>query len=150
MEKKEKKAYKRPYMVAQQFEPNAYCNPCGPTQTDMGTLFAQCVHTDVVIKVSFINPSGDGYQGQTNGDPGSSGMLYNVGGNDWVFSGPIYEQHEDKYRNGEYLPAGQNGDTQHVGDYEETTGMHYCDHVMAAIGQHHHLTNGHMVYENHS
>ncbi|MBP3829073.1 MAG: hypothetical protein ILA06_02045 [Bacteroidaceae bacterium] len=145
-----KKVYQRPFMMAQLFEPQSYCSGCGPTETDLGTLYAQCVHTDVVVKVSFINPSGDGYQGQTDGNSGSAGMLYNVGGTDWVFSGPIRENHENKYTNGEFLPAGQNGDTHHVGDYEPTTGMTYCGHTMAAIGQHHHLTNGKMVYINHS
>ena len=78
------------------------------------------------------------------------GVLYNVGGNNWVFTGPIREEHENKYVNGEFLPAGLNGDTHHVGDYESSTGMWYCDHQMAVSGAHHHLTNGHMVYENHS
>lgn len=139
-------------MSVELFRPNEYCSDCGPTPTDLGTLYAQCVHTDVVIKISFINPSGeDQYQGQTDGDPGASGELYNVGGGEWVFTGPIYgASHTDQHRNGEYMPAGLNGDTHHVGDYESSTGMTYCAHTMAAVGQHHHLTNGHIVYVNQS
>lgn len=145
-----KKNYARPFMSMEMFRPNEYCSNCGPTETDLGTLYAQCKE-GVVIKISFINPSGDGYQGQTNGDAGHSGMLYNVGGNEWVFAGPIDDDsHTDQYRNGEYLPAGLNGDTHNVGDYEPTTGITYCNHTMAAIGQHHHLTNGRIVYVNQS
>lgn len=147
-----KKKYVKPMMVSEEFTTENYCSTCGPTNSDLGTLYAKCAEGDVVIKIAALDPYGNPSAGQTNGYSGAQGGLFKIDNNgNYVFAGPIDDSnHPDGLVNGEYAAAGTgHGDV--VGQTSPTTKVTVCAHPSSLVsGQHHHLTNGRIVYVNHS
>ena len=143
-----KKVYERPFMMAQLFEPQSYCSGCGPTETDKGKLYAVCAGTDQIVKITYMNNE-DLYTGECDGYGGGQLKkdMMDPTGKTWVYAGTITTGHDPNFTMGEFMPS----DDQHpVGHYEVSTGMTYCNHHYDGIARHHHLTDGHIVYVNHS
>ncbi|MBR1940417.1 MAG: hypothetical protein IJ845_03680 [Bacteroidaceae bacterium] len=147
-----------PDAQVQVFMAQEFCQgPCGPTETDKGTLYAQCSGDQVIV----ITQQGETnrWAAQNNGNPGEAGILMqdlnDPTGTTWVFAGPISHGHDNSTNLGEWIGLDQSAIMQgkQVGDYVDGYGYsptRYCVHETLASERHHHLTNGHIVYVNHS
>ena len=142
-----KKKYVKPIMVSEEFVTDSYCAVCGPTETDQGTLYAQCSGDQKIV----ITNRGEGgrWAALNNGNHGEAGTLMEDINNPgvWCFAGQITSGHDHTNNQGEYIYS---DDPSKWGTKDTSTGTTYCNHELMATQRHHHLTNGRLVYVNNS